>query len=226
MFTALLTAMLFVLPACVDGASSTPDPTDNDTGDTSEPDTETAADADCEDGVDNDDDGLADCDDPDCTTAFVCTWPDAINHRTDISFEGYDVECDLGIFGSYDVEVDDCQTIMTSPLTVTTDGSLCTECDRTYAGAFTVEQDTCDDLTGDGHRPSEARFGFVFRSETERELWSEDSGGQWAPAITMTLENGMWRHSDSGEVDYEYDDCENSPLNIGLLTVSLEFTDQ
>lgn len=217
--------LFLCLVACDSSTERKPD-SQSDTGSDTTPAPDPEAEADCEDGVDNDGDGLKDCADSDCADAFVCNLPDEIDHQTDIIFDGYTIECDTGIFGTHEVEVGDCRTVLTTTLAVATEGELCPDCDRTYVGAFTVEEDNCDDLSGDDHRPSEGRFGFVFRSETERDLWSQELDGTWALAVSMTSTDGTWAYSDSGDVDYEYDECENSPLTIGNLTVALEFTDR
>jgi len=215
------------LIACDGGTSTTKDSggTDTsgntDTDETNTPDPET----DCGDGIDNDEDGLADCLDDDCAAEFSCTWPDTIGHRTQFNFDGYEVECDLGIFDK-EFTVDDCVTDIRAQLSVATDGDLCTDCDRTYAGTFNYETDTCTEPEDMGDRPTEGRFGFVFVSETERELWALNDAGAWEYAITMPLKDGRWSHTDAGEIEYEYDDCRNSPLTVGNLAVTLSFTDQ
>ncbi|MFT5682863.1 MAG: hypothetical protein ACI8RZ_003787 [Myxococcota bacterium] len=197
-------------------------PSSSDSGaDTTEPQTET----DCEDGTDNDEDGVADCLDDDCAAAFACNYPQNILHRTNIAFDGYLVECETWI-GTFDEQVDDCSTRLSSPLVVATKGNLCAECDLTFTGQFTYDFDDCDDLTGDSARPTEGWFGFVFIDESTRELWSQDDAGTWSKAITMTKTGGVWEHSDSGEVVENVDDCDNSPLTLGNLTVTLTFEDQ
>ncbi len=217
----ILTASLF---ACGDKGSDDSGTDTDDSGadtDVTEPQVET----DCEDGSDNDEDGVADCEDDDCADAFVCNYPDSILHRTNIAFDGYLVECDTWL-GTFDEQVDDCSTRFSSPLTVATEGNLCTECDLTFTGQLTYDYDDCDDLTGDGTRPTEGWFGFVFVDESTRELWSQDGAGVWAKAVTMTKAGGIWEHSDSGEVVEDVDDCDNSPLTLGNLTVTLTFEDK
>ena len=203
-----------------DSTSDSGEGTDTDT-DTTEPQVET----DCEDGADNDEDGATDCEDEDCAEAFVCSYPDRIFHRTDIEFEGYLVECDTWL-GTFDEQVDDCATRFSSPLTVMTEGDLCTECDLTFTGSLTYEFDDCDDLTGDSTRPTEGSFGFVFIDASTRELWSQDDAGVWAKAVTMKKKGKLWAYSDSGEIIEDIDDCDNSPLTLGNLTVTLSFEDQ
>ncbi|MFT4977156.1 MAG: hypothetical protein ACI8S6_003061 [Myxococcota bacterium] len=215
---------LLSLVAC-DGSDGDNSKDGRDSGDTDSTDTdEPASEADCSDGADNDDDGSIDCADSDCAAEFVCSWPDTMSHRTDIFFDGYTVECETWL-GTFEEEVDDCRTNITAPLSVATDGDICPKCDRTYVGPFTYENDNCDDLTGDGERPTEGRFGFVFISETERELWSQDDLGAWAPAVTMALADGIWSYADGGEIEVANGDCDNSPLTVGMLTVTLSFVD-
>ncbi len=182
--------------------------------------------SDCEDGIDNDEDGSIDCIDSDCAEVFHCTWPDAISHETEVVFDGYDVECDLGWLGTYDKQINDCTTFFTAPLVRTEQGELCEACDGTFAGPITYVYDDCDDLTGDGTRPTEGRFGFRFLSETERELWSQDDSGVWQLGFTMTLQGESWSFTDSGEVQVDTGDCENSPLTVGNLTVTMTFVDE
>jgi hypothetical protein len=224
----ILTLSLLTLPllaACgdKDSGDDTGPGSGSDSGDTdtNTPDPET----DCEDGSDNDSDGLTDCEDDDCADAFVCNYPDSISHHTDISFDGYLVECDTWL-GTFDEQVDDCATQFSIPLTVATKGPLCTDCDLTFTGPITYEFDNCDELTGDSTRPTEAWFGFVFIDESTRELWSQDGAGVWSKAVTMTKAGGKWEFSESGEVVQDVDDCDNSPLTLGNLTVTMTFEDQ
>ena len=42
----------------------------------------------------------------------------------------------------------------------------------------------------------------------------------------MTKTGKLWEYSDSGEVVEDIDDCDNSPLTLGNLTVTLSFEDQ
>lgn len=223
-------ALLGSLAACGDkdddsgSSSSTTDSGSTDTTDV--PDPETA----CDDGVDNDSDGATDCDDSDCADAFECSYPDAIAHTTVVEFDGYQVECDLGIWGTHDEQIDDCVTRFTVPLTEATTGDLCPACDRTYSGPITYEQDSCLALIG-GDRPTEGWFGFVFIDENTRELWSRDEiGGGWVKGVTLSRKGGEWRLVESGEVaedvETDFGDCENNPLTLGLLTVTMTFVDQ
>ena len=187
-------------------------------------DTEPATESDCEDGTDNDADGAADCEDSDCSEAFVCNWPETITHNTDIAFDGYEVECDTWL-GTFEEQVDDCATRFSIPLTIATT-DLCMECDLTFTGPITYDYDDCDDLTGDNTRPTEGWFGFAFVDENTRDLWSQNGAGIWEKAITMKKTGAKWEFSESGEVSEDVDDCDNSPLTLGNLTVTMTFTDQ
>lgn len=222
----LLPITLISLLACDGKADDSGDvqTTDSGTSDTTVPD-EPVPESDCEDGVDNDEDGLSDCEDADCSEAFVCSYPESISHTTSISFDGYEVECETWL-GTFDEQVDDCVTEFTIPLTVATTGKLCSECDLTFTGAITYTEDNCDELTGDSTRPTEGWFGFVFIDESTRELWSQDESGAWAKAVTMKNSGGVWEFSEDGEISEDVDGCDNSPLTLGNLTVTMTFVDQ
>lgn len=224
----LLPLSITALIACGDkddesdsGHAHSTDSGHSDTDTTDVPDPET----DCEDGADNDSDGLADCEDDDCAEDFVCNYPDSISHRTNITFDGYEIECDLGWLGTHDKQINDCATRFSIPLAVAEKGPLCTDCDLTFFGPITYDYDDCDDLTGDSTRPTEAWFGFKFIDESTREMWSQDEKGTWGKAVTMTKAGGVWEFSESGEVVEDIDDCENSPLTLGNLTVTMTFED-
>lgn len=201
--------------------------TDSGSTDTTVPDSPDAPDpeTDCEDGKDNDTDGAADCEDEDCSDAFSCSYPESISHTTRISFEGYEVACETWL-GTFEEQVDDCRTEFTIPLVVATEGKLCSQCDLTFTGAITYTEDNCDELTGDSTRPTEGWFGFVFIDESTRELWSQDESGAWAKAVTMKNTGGKWEFSESGEVAEDIDGCDNNPLTLGNLTVTMTFVDQ
>ena len=220
----LLPITLITLLACDGKASDSGDAQSSDSGETST----TAApepESDCEDGADNDTDGLVDCADEDCADVFVCTYPESIGHTTNVSFDGYEVACETWL-GTFEEQVDDCVTEFTIPLTVATAGDLCSECDLTFTGPITYNEDNCDELTGDSTRPTEGWFGFVFIDESTRELWSQDEKGAWAKAVTMNNQGGVWEFSEDGEVVEDVDGCDNSPLTLGNLTVTMTFVDQ
>ena len=212
------------------GGDKTDDTATDDSGggggggdDTDTPDPET----DCEDGTDNDEDGLIDCEDDDCAEVFRCTWPDSLAHKTDVFFDGYEVTCETWI-GDFDEQIADCNTNIEATLALATEG-LCTECDRTYEGAFNYVFDDCDDQFDDGSGGEPAtsgRFGFVFTSETERDLWTVDEASSaWVYVATLTSTDGTWVFSENGDVTVPVDECDNSPLTVGNLAVTLTFTD-
>ena len=214
-------ALLVGLSACGEKGTDDTAGATTDSGSPDAPDPE----ADCDDGADNDGDGATDCDDSDCAAAFECTYPDAIGHTTAVEFDGYEVECETWL-GTFDEQIDDCATLFSIPLTVATSGDLCAECDLTFTGPITYDFDDCDELTGDSTRPTEGWFGFVFIDENSRELWSQDESGAWAYAVTMKRSGKEWTFAEGGEVVEDVDECDNSPLTLGMLTVTMTFIDQ
>lgn len=194
-------------------------------GDSDEPDPELL----CDDGTDDDGDGAIDCDDSDCATTFApCTWPKSMDMSARFNFDGQDTVCEYG-FIDVDVEVGDCVTNLASTLTAAADLQGCTACNRVFSGGVTVLADTCTEQFGDGGSPAPTSFtfGFVFTSENSRELWGKDDAtGVWSKAIDLTLSGTTWSYSTSDRVLVPYDDCDNSPLDVGLLTAIFDFTDK
>lgn len=179
---------------------------------------------DCENGADEDGDGDIDCADADCADAWNCNLPDAMQYRGLIDFRGNTIECEA--FGiEFDYDVDDCQTDASGRLTRIQDARACTECDRTYYGSLSYAVDSCSDMLETDPVP-DALFGFVFLSETERELYSQDpTDGTWYFIETITRTKGEWRISGSDAVWADPDDCDNGDQNLGTLTITTSFKD-
>ena len=97
-----------------------------------------------------------------------------------------------------------------------------------FSGGVTVLTDSCTDQFGDGGSPapSSFTFGFVFTSENSRELWGkDDTSGVWSKAIDLTLSGTTWSYSTSDRVNVPVDECDNSPIDVGQLTATFDFTD-
>ncbi|MCB9777560.1 MAG: hypothetical protein H6742_03265 [Alphaproteobacteria bacterium] len=179
---------------------------------------------DCDDGLDEDSDGSADCLDADCASAWNCNLPEGIEYRGQIDFRGNTIECEA--FGiEFDVDVDDCQTDASSNLRWIQDARACPECDRTYFGTLSYAVDSCSEML-ETTPATEALFAFVFLSETERELYSQDpTSGTWYYLDTMTRAEGRWTLSGSDSVIADPDDCDNGDQNLGTLTITTSFRD-
>jgi len=186
--------------------------------------------ADCEDGADDDGDGAIDCEDEDCAEVFKCTWPDVIEHQTQVNFDGNEEVVCVVIDGIWEEEfsVDDCETILDAQLTWTEDGSLCPSCDRTYEGLLEVRSDSCESLTGEPVKDVEGRFGFTFITENERELWALDElTNEWTYVINLLgSEDGEWSFTEGVAFSEDFSKCTNSPLELGYFSVTLEFSDR
>ena len=160
----------------------------------------------CEDGQDNDNDNLIDCADPDCQGVFVCTWPSQMQHQA--RFE----------FFSDSVWLEDCETRFESLLVKTTQGDVCTTCDRSYAGQYQYSVNTCADLleAGGVDLPEEGMYGLIFVSEYEREIFTRNTEGVWESVGTALLDDGVGHYILS-----RHDDVES----FGVLNTELVFTD-
>ena len=193
-------------------------------GDSDEPEPELL----CDDGTDDDGDGAIDCDDSDCATSFApCTWPKSMNMSARFAFDGQTAVCET-FFGDFEEEISDCLTTLTSALAEASDKQGCTACDRVFSGPVTVLADSCTDQFGDGGSPAPTSFtfGFVFTSENSRELWGkDDTSGVWSKAIDLTLSGSTWSYSTSDRVTVPVDECDNSPIDVGQLTATFDFTD-
>jgi hypothetical protein len=230
MRTLLPLAFALAVVGCGDESEDTDRPTGGDhgdggAGDAGSGDGGTPTEGDCTDGVDDDDDGKADCLDPDCAEVFECTWPDALDHTSRFQFDGNTIECQVwGVDVDYDVP--DCTTALTASLTELTGAQACQSCDRSYSGAFTYTQDTCSELLGTT-LPQSGAFGFVFVSETQRELWGQDEAGQWAFSSLVDSTDGRnWELTASEAVYDDPEDCDNGTQNLGTLTLTVAFVDQ
>lgn len=237
--TALCTlALALLLPACgdKDGGDDTGGAGDGGAGDggdgggdggggdggvTGPPENET----DCQDGADEDEDGLADCLDSDCAAEWFCSLPDRIDFRSTVFFDGYTIECEKwGIEFDYDVE--DCRADAVSNLTLVEKGRVCAECDRTYQGTLTYNEDSCSALL-ETTAPTRAEYGFVFLDARTRELWSPDEVGTWTFVERLSSTDGLvWQMSGAEEMWANPDECDNGDQNLGLLTVDLSWTDR
>ncbi|MCK6524808.1 hypothetical protein L6R49_25675 [Myxococcota bacterium] len=193
--------------------------------DGSAPDPETL----CDDGTDDDGDGAIDCDDSDCATSFApCTWPKAMDMSARFNFDGQTAVCET-FFGDFEEEIADCVTNLASSLTAAADLQGCTACERVFSGSVTTLADSCTDQFGEGGSPAPTSFtfGFVFTSEVSRELWvKDDSTGAWTKAVDLTLSGTVWSYTTSDRVEVPVDECDNSPIDVGLLTATFDFTDK
>ena len=214
-------ALLALALGCTGKAVPTDDDTDTDTDEPDDPKVET----DCNDGLDNDEDGAMDCDDSDCAEAFSCTWPDALDHETEMLFDGRTIECE--IFGTaFDYDVDDCETRFSADLTYDETDDTCSECDRVYKGPLTWEQDSCSELLGeDGPKPETTEYGLKFVSETLRTVYVNDPNTGWTKAVDLVQEGEQWQNVTSVEIREDVDECNNGVQYLGDLTVTSLFTD-
>lgn len=221
------------LAACVLTALVACDPTEetktdrpnnhnNNQGDDSEGPPIPTNETDCEDGVDEDQDGTADCEDADCATVFRCTWPHAIQHRTAFIFNGTTITC----YGWIDYDIPDCRVDFSAVIAESADGA-CPGCDRSFTGAVTVNENTCQDY-GAIAIPTSISYGMVFTGPDARTLWArDDSTGTWSEVGPLTQEgNGDWVFTSSTPVTYDPDECDGGTLHVGDLTANLRFIDQ
>ncbi len=179
--------------------------------------------SDCEDGIDEDEDGATDCEDSDCADHWRCNLPDALQYSTVVDFRGNTIECEwVGI--EYDVDIDDCYSAGGGTLTQIDTEQACPKCDRTYKGPLNWPQDSCSDFL-ETPMPADATFGFVFISETQRELWVPDDVWNWYPLAILDDNAGVYGDSSSEDIIADPDDCDNGDQNLGTLTLTLQFTD-
>jgi len=228
--------LLFAFLACTGGSDGDgifrPRKDDNgsDTGSSSGDDTDDTdnypnKESDCEDGLDDDNDGDIDCDDSDCDTFKECTIPEIIDHRSLFDFKGRRVVCETWI-GDQEEDVDDCVTDFTSALERQYEGDLCGPCDATYEGAFSYSQDTCTAIFGDGTSPpASGRFGFAFLNDAKWVLFGKnETTGEWEEGITLNADGDRFTWKTSEPINVDVDECDNSPLHVGDVTVTLSFT--
>ena len=128
--------------------------------------------------------------------------------------------------GDFDETIDDCVTDFTSPLEQVTDGDICTQCDATYEGPFSYSQDTCTVIFGDGTAPpASGRFGFAFVNDNKWVLFGKnETSGQWEEGVDLSNDGGRYTWATTEAVNVDVDDCDNSPLYVGDVTVTLSFT--
>lgn len=198
--------------------------TDNGTDD-SDP-GEVDPEGDCGNGLDDDGDGDTDCADSDCATYEVCTWPDVISHRSVFDFKGRRVTCETWA-GDFDEDVEDCITEFTSELAVVDDADICTQCDRTYEGAFEYQRDTCGTTYGDGSAlPTSGRFGFIFAENKWVLFGKDETTGTWEEGLDLTAEGDRytWNNGAGEPIYYDVGDCDNDPLYVGDVQITLNFT--
>ena len=179
----------------------------------------------CDDGLDDDGDGQTDCDDSDCDSFKICTLPEVIDHRSLFDFTGRRVTCETWA-GDFEEDVDDCVTDFTSALEMVTEGDLCEPCDATYEGAFDYSQDTCTAAFGDGSSPpASGRFGFAFVNDDKWVLFGKnETTGTWEEGVTLSRDGERYVWQTTEPVSVDVDDCDNSPLHVGDVTVTLSFT--
>lgn len=185
-----------------------------------------ATESDCHDGVDEDQDGDADCADSDCASDFFCNLPDELDHTTTVDFKGRDIVCET-FFGDYDVTVPDCVTAVAATLALDS-SDPCPSCDRTYSGPTRVVKDECSEVTGSAaDLPPTLAFGFVFESVDARELWAKnDTSGLWEKAVDLVDDGGTWSYTTSEPLNTDIDGCDNNPIYVGDLYVTVAFTDR
>jgi hypothetical protein len=177
---------------------------DDDVGD--DDDQQADPETDCFDGQDNDEDGLIDCADSDCAAEFECTWPGQMQHQARFQFF------------SESVLLDDCETRFESLMVKTTQGELCPMCDRTYEGQYQYSINSCADLleAGGVDLPDEGRYGLVFISEYEREIFTRNTEGQWESVGVASRDDGVGHYILSRNDDAD---------GWGILVTELTFTD-
>jgi hypothetical protein len=211
-----------------DDATDDDDAMDDD--DATDDDDDVQVETECDDGADNDADGLFDCGDPDCAAEEHCSWPTAISQRTDVEFEGYEIECGSTPL-EFDYQMPDCADRFTATMERRRNGNLCVDCDRTYQGAYTPVvkggEDSCSELL-DQPAPTEGAFGIVFTSATSWTVWTEDgTTGAWS-------EVGLAEDDGSGTMVFASGDVVNERIDtgiidcrqqdIGYLAVALQFS--
>ena len=197
---------MLLLLACVEPAVQ------DSPGHTDSQDSEQQEVEDCANGVDDDRDSLADCDDLDCP----CAWPDALQHNLSVDFTGQPGQC---AGGSYSFA--DCTLSMTSQLTPT-DANACPHCDRTFAGALTVHDDTCEEPVRTPP-PSEVAYGIVFASES----WavSVPAGEGWAELLVLPVDDhGGYSLEVETELRGPVEGCDGEQL-LGTLSTSFILLD-
>lgn len=193
-------------------------------GDDSDP-IENDPEGDCTNGIDDDEDGKIDCEDSDCDEVKICTLPQIIDHRSLFDFTGRRVTCETWI-GDQTEDVNDCVTDFTSPLEMVLEGDLCGPCDATYEGAFSYSQDTCTATFGDGSAPpASGRFGFAFVNDTKWVLFGKnETSGEWEEGVTLQQDGDRYTWQTTEAITVDVDECDNSPLYVGDVTVTLSFT--
>jgi len=167
----------------------------------------------------------ADCDDT-SDTDTAPTVPTSITHTSDLAFTGKTIDCDLlevGVTAPFPVP--DCTTLVTATLTQITEGDLCADCDATYEGPLTYPTDTCSTLLGITP-PATGAWGFVFTSDTARELWLKNTAGTWTKTADLTGADGAFNHTNTQALNEDLPGCNNGEQNIGDVAVTATFTDQ
>ena len=109
-----------------------------------------------------------------------CGWPQDLQHNLSLDFEGQPGTC-----GGVSFAFVDCVLSMTSQL-VWTEVDPCPECDRTFVGALTVHDDTCEEPVRVSP-PAEVRYGVDFASESWRVSVPGDQG--WSELLVLPVDD-------------------------------------
>jgi hypothetical protein len=153
------------------------------------------------------------------------SWPDEMDHRTEITFKGNEIQCKLGPI-PVPYQVPDCVTTLTSRITTLESGDLCEACDRTYHGPFDYLEDTCSRFAGTGEPAKEGSFGFKFPSETLREMWGKNEQMMWEKSLDLSKDAaGTWSGSVADELVMDPEDCNNGEQNLGSFEITVFFSD-
>lgn len=219
LFAAAALAALIACDPADDSKSDRPHHNGNNGDDSEGPDIPTNE-LDCGDGLDEDEDGTADCLDADCAAEFHCTWPTQIQHRTTFTFNGSRITC-----WGFPYDVEDCAVDFIAVINESADNA-CPNCDRSFTGSVTVNQNSCQDY-GAISIPTSITYGVVFTSPESRTLWARnDSDMTWAEVGPLTKESeGVWVFTAVTPVNYDPDECDGGDLHVGDLTSALRFTD-
>ncbi len=153
------------------------------------------------------------------------SWPSTMDHRTEITFTGNEIECKIGVI-PVPYQVPDCTTTVTAPITTLESGDVCDACDRTYHGPFTYLEDTCSELAGNEDPATEGSFGFKFNSDTARELWGKNEEMVWEKSLDLVQDvSGTWTGTVTDDLILDPPDCNNGEQNLGTFEVTVFFTD-
>jgi hypothetical protein len=144
-----------------------------------------------------------------------------------VVFNGADIQCEVvGI--PFDFDVDDCQTLYSSPLGDPTTVPSCASCDRTFEGPNTYSTDSCADLINQPS-PTSGAFGFIFTSASEWEFFArdEDTGIWGSGGFAVNDGSGTFTFSASDSITGSPEDCD-WPVDqtLGEITLTLTFAAQ